>query len=87
MAHKRETVFGSKADVNVGKVKEPVPAPLTEKDLKTKKDEEVANDEEADAKKLDDKRATTKAVLDDQKACGSEKKAATKELEKAETEA
>jgi membrane protein involved in colicin uptake len=87
MAHKRETVFGKKSDVNVGKSAEATIIPLTEKDLKTKKDEETASEEEADGKKLDDKKASAKAVLDSAKSCGSEKKVAAEDLKKAEGEA
>jgi hypothetical protein len=85
MAHKRETVFGAKADKKEKSAA--VITPLTDKDLKTVKGEAAANESEEDAKKLDAKKAEAGAILKDEKACDSEKKAAAKDLAKAEGDA
>lgn len=60
---------------------------MTDKDLSKIKGEAAASEAEEDAKKLDAKKAEAGAILKDEKACGSEKKAAAKELAKAEGDA
>jgi len=87
MAHKRESVFGAKADKDAGAKAAPKITPLTEKDIKTVKADAEAKDAEDDEKKLDGKKAEANAVLKDEKACASEKKAASKDLAKAEGDA